>query len=83
MLLTESDLQAIGLTVRLAGIVTLTLLVVGTPIAWRLARTRHWSKGPLGAVASRFLALVRGSGDIGSAVALHTSKLMGQHSCTQ
>ncbi|MBE0590201.1 MAG: molybdate ABC transporter permease subunit, partial [Hydrogenophaga sp.] len=36
--LTDSDLQAIWLTVRLAGIVTLILLLVGTPIAWWLAR---------------------------------------------
>ncbi|BCU06428.1 molybdate ABC transporter permease subunit [Allochromatium tepidum] len=57
MLLTDSDLQAIGLTVRLAGIVTLILLVVGTPIAWWLARTRHWSKGPLGAVVALPLVL--------------------------
>ncbi len=57
MLLTDSDLQAIGITVRLAGIVTLILLVVGTPIAWWLARTRHWSKGPIGAVVALPLVL--------------------------
>ena len=39
-MLTEGDLQAIWLTVRLAGTVTLILLLIGTPIAWWLARTR-------------------------------------------
>ena len=34
MFLNDSELQAIWLTVRLAGIVTLILLLVGTPIAW-------------------------------------------------
>jgi molybdate ABC transporter, permease protein len=57
MVLTDSDLQAIGLTVRLAGIVTLILLVVGTPIAGWLARTRHWLKGPIGALVALPLVL--------------------------
>ncbi len=33
MFLNDSDLRAIWLTVRLAGIVTLILLLLGTPIA--------------------------------------------------
>jgi molybdate transport system permease protein len=57
ILLTESDLQAIWLTVRLAGITTLILLLLGTPIAWWLARTRSWWKGPLGAVVALPLVL--------------------------
>ena len=57
MPLTDSDLQAIWLTVRLAGIVTLILLVVGTPIAWWLARARGWWKGPMGAVVALPLVL--------------------------
>jgi molybdate transport system permease protein len=48
MLLSDSDLLAICLTVRLAGTVTLILLLVGTPIAWWLARTKAWWKGPIG-----------------------------------
>ena len=32
-MLTDSDLQAIWLTAKLASIVTLILLVIGTPIA--------------------------------------------------
>jgi len=57
LMLTDSDLQAIGLTIRLAGIVTLILLVLGTPIAWWLARTPHWAKGPLAAVVALPLVL--------------------------
>lgn len=57
MLLTDSDLQAIWLTVRLAGIVTLILLLIGTPIAWWLARSKAWWKGPLGAVVAMPLVL--------------------------
>jgi molybdate transport system permease protein len=57
MLLTDSDLQAIWLTVRLAGIVTLILLLLGTPIAWWLARSKAWWKGPIGAVVAMPLVL--------------------------
>ncbi|WP_019864441.1 molybdate ABC transporter permease subunit [Methylovulum miyakonense] len=57
MALTDGDLQAIWLTVRLAGIVTVILLLVGTPIAWWLARTKAWWKGPVGAVVALPLVL--------------------------
>jgi molybdate transport system permease protein len=57
MQLTDSDLQAIWLTVRLAGIVTLILLMVGTPIAWWLASTRVRWKGMVGAVVALPLVL--------------------------
>lgn len=57
MFLSNTDLQAIWLTVRLASIVTLILLVIGTPIAWWLARTRSWWKGPIGAVVALPLVL--------------------------
>lgn len=56
-MLTESDWQALWLTVRLAGIVTVILLLIGTPIAWWLARTRSWWKGPIGAVVALPLVL--------------------------
>lgn len=56
-LLTPSDLQAIRLTVALASVVTAILLVLGTPIAWWLARTRSKLKGPLGAVVALPLVL--------------------------
>ncbi|MDD1649864.1 MAG: molybdate ABC transporter permease subunit [Methylococcaceae bacterium] len=57
MSLPDSDLQAIFLTLRLASLVTLILLIVGTPLGWWLARTRsHW-KGPIGAVVALPLVL--------------------------
>ncbi|MBP6483327.1 MAG: molybdate ABC transporter permease subunit [Rhodoferax sp.] len=57
MFLNDSDLQAIWLTARLAGIVTLILLLVGTPIAWWLARSKAWWKVPVGAVVAMPLVL--------------------------
>lgn len=57
MLLSEGDLQAIWLTLRLAGVVTMILLLVGTPVAWWLARSRSWWKGPVGAVVALPLVL--------------------------
>ena len=56
-MLTDSDLQAIWLTVRLASVVTLILLVLGTPLAWWLARSKAWWKGPVGAVVALPLVL--------------------------
>ena len=57
MPLTDSDLQAVWLTARLAGTVTLILLLLGTPIAWWLARSKTWWKGPIGAVVALPLVL--------------------------
>ena len=57
MLLSGSDLQAIWLTIKLASIVTVILLLVGTPIAWWLVRTGSWWKGPIGAVVALPLVL--------------------------
>lgn len=51
-MLTEADLSAIWLTLRLAGVTTLLLLLLGTPIAWWLARTPSRWKGPVGAVVA-------------------------------
>ncbi|MHB8165365.1 MAG: molybdate ABC transporter permease subunit [Sulfuricella sp.] len=51
-MLTEGDLAAIWLTLRLATITTVLLLLIGTPIAWWLARTRSWVKGPIGALVA-------------------------------
>jgi molybdate transport system permease protein len=51
-MLSPSDLAAIWLTARLATITTLLLLLIGTPVAWWLARTRSWWKGPIGAVVA-------------------------------
>ncbi len=40
-MLTDSDLTALVITLKLAGITTLILLLLGTPLAWWMART-HW-----------------------------------------
>ncbi|MEX5505772.1 molybdate ABC transporter permease subunit [Pseudomonas putida] len=57
MPLDASDLGAIWLTIKLASLTTLILLVIGTPIAWWLARTRSWLRGPVGAVVALPLVL--------------------------
>jgi molybdate transport system permease protein len=57
MPLDASDLAAIWLTVKLASLTTLILLLVGTPIAWWLARSRSWLRGPVGAVVALPLVL--------------------------
>ena len=57
MSFSPSDFSAIWLTLRLATTVTLLLLLIGTPIAWWLARTRSWAKGPIAAVIALPLVL--------------------------
>ncbi|MCK9261593.1 MAG: molybdate ABC transporter permease subunit, partial [Azoarcus sp.] len=57
MSLSALDLSAIRLTLELAGLTTVLLLLIGTPIAWWLARTRSWFKGPVGAVVALPLVL--------------------------
>ncbi|MBK9349733.1 MAG: molybdate ABC transporter permease subunit [Sulfuritalea sp.] len=49
---TPADFAALWLTAKLATVTTLLLLLIGTPLAWWLARTRSWWKGPLGAVVA-------------------------------
>lgn len=51
------DLAAIWLTLKLATVTTVLLLLIGTPIAWWLARTRSRLKGPIGAVVALPLVL--------------------------
>ncbi len=57
LLLTAEDWQTIGLTIKLALTVTACLYVIGTPIAWWLARTRSRLKGVIGAVVALPLVL--------------------------
>jgi len=37
---TDADLTALAITVKLAGLTTVILLLLGTPLAWWLASTR-------------------------------------------
>jgi molybdate transport system permease protein len=53
----SEDIAAIVLTVKLAGLTTLLLLIIGTPIAWWLARTHSRLKGVVGAVVTLPLVL--------------------------
>ncbi len=57
MMLSAADLGAIWLTLRLATTVTILLLIIGTPIAWWLARTQSWLKGPVAAIVALPLVL--------------------------
>ena len=57
MQLSADDLSAIGLTLRLASLTTLLLLLIATPIAWWLARTRSRLRAPVAAVVALPLVL--------------------------
>ena len=57
MVFSAADITAILLTLQLAVTVTLVLIVVGTPIAWWLAQSRSWLKGPIGALVALPLVL--------------------------
>ncbi len=48
----DATLGAVILTLKLAGLTTLILLLIGTPLAWWLARTRSWLKSPVGALVA-------------------------------
>ena len=56
-MLESSDFAAIWLTLRLATVVTLLLLVFGTPLAWWLARTHSRLRHAVGAVVALPLVL--------------------------
>ena len=56
-MLNPADLAAVWLTLKLAGTATAVLLLLGTPLAWWLARTRHWAKGVIGALVTLPLVL--------------------------
>jgi molybdate transport system permease protein len=55
--LSSNDLVAIWLTVKLALVVTLLLLLLGTPLAWWLARSRSRWKGVVAAIVALPLVL--------------------------
>lgn len=56
-MLSDEALQALLLTLQLSTVVTLVLLVIGTPIAWWLVQTRSWLKRPIGALVALPLVL--------------------------
>jgi len=55
--MTPFDPAPIWLTLKLASVTTLVLLLIGTPLAWWLARTASWLKGPVSAVVALPLVL--------------------------
>ena len=57
MIFSAADITAILLTLQLAVTVTLVFIVVGTPIAWWLAQSRSWLKGPISALVALPLVL--------------------------
>ena len=54
---TGADLAAVWLTLRLATVTVLLLLLIGTPVAWWLARTRSRLKAAVAAVVALPLVL--------------------------
>ncbi len=54
---TPTDLAALGLTLRLAAVTTAILLVLATPLAWWLARTRSRWQAPVAALTALPLVL--------------------------
>jgi molybdate transport system permease protein len=53
----DGDFQAILLTLKLATVVTLLLLIIGTPIAWWLSQSNSRWRGPVSAVVALPLVL--------------------------
>jgi len=51
------DLRAVVVSLRLASVTTIVLLVLGTPLAWWLARTRSRLRAPLEAITALPLVL--------------------------
>lgn len=57
MAFSSADLAAIVLTIKLASLVTLVLLLIGTPVAWWLSQTRSRLKGSINAIIALPLVL--------------------------
>jgi len=55
--LSPNDLSALTVTLRLAGLTTVILLLIGTPLAWWLAHTRWRGKALIEAVVALPLVL--------------------------
>ena len=52
-----ADWVAITLTLKLASVVTVLLLLIGTPLAWWLSQTRSIWKGPVSALVEMPIVL--------------------------
>jgi molybdate transport system permease protein len=72
-MLDADDLQALRLTALLATLTTVCLLLLGTPIAWWLARTRSRLKGAVAAVVALPLVLPP------TVIGFYLLMLMGPH----
>ena len=55
--LTASELEAIGVTLRVAALTTAILLLLGVPLAWWLAQTHSFWRKPVGALVAMPLVL--------------------------
>ena len=55
--LSPEALTAVQLTLELAAITTVVLMIVATPIAWRLARARGWWAEVVGSIVALPLVL--------------------------
>ena len=53
----DANLTAILLTIKLATVVTILLLLVGTPLAWWLSQTQSRLKGPVNALVAMPIVL--------------------------
>ena len=51
------DWQPVFLTIKLAGLTTLLLLILGTPLAWWLARSQAWYKQAVASIVALPLVL--------------------------
>lgn len=72
-MLDADDLQALRLTASLAALTTVLLLLLGTPMAWWLARTRSRLKGAVAAVVALPLVLPP------TVIGFYLLMLMGPH----
>ena len=52
MPLSTADWVAISLSLQLATVTTCILLLLSTPLAWWLARTGSWLKGPVAVIVA-------------------------------
>ena len=71
--LAPDDLLAIWLTLKLAGVTTILLLLIATPLAWWLAMSRKWYKGIVSSLVALPLVLPP------SVLGFYLLLLMGPH----